>query len=237
MMLRVEHLCKRYGDVEVLHDINFNVSSGDVVALIGGSGSGKSTLLRCIARLLDVSSGCIYFDDVKINDISDFYQKVGMVFQQFNLFNNLSVIDNIILAPVKLKLMSKDEALDKARKLLLEVGLLDKENVYPRSLSGGEAQRVAIVRTLIMNPSVILFDEPTSSLDPKMTKDVLDLISKLIDKGITIILVSHELKFVKEVSNRVIFIKDGSIVTDTSCEEAFNNPKNVYLKEFVNSMM
>lgn len=237
MILRVEHLHKKYGDVEVLRDINFDVSSGEVVALIGASGSGKSTLLRCISRLLNISSGCIYFDGVKINDIGNFYQKVGMVFQQFNLFNNLSVMDNIILAPVKLKLMSKDEALDKARKLLLEVGLLDKENVYPRSLSGGEAQRVAIVRTLIMNPSIILFDEPTSSLDPKMTKDVLDLIKKLIDKGITIILVSHELKFVKEVSSRVIFIKDGSIVTDTSCEEAFNNPKNIYLKEFVNSMM
>lgn len=237
MILRVEHLHKKYGDVEVLRDINFDVSSGEVVALIGASGSGKSTLLRCISRILNISSGCIYFDGVKINDIGNFYQKVGMVFQQFNLFNNLSVMDNIILAPVKLKLMSKDEALDKARKLLLEVGLLDKENVYPRSLSGGEAQRVAIVRTLIMNPSIILFDEPTSSLDPKMTKDVLDLIKKLIDKGITIILVSHELKFVKEVSSRVIFIKDGSIVTDTSCEEAFNNPKNIYLKEFVNSMM
>ena len=236
-MLRIEHISKKYGDNLVLDDVSFNVNRGDVLAIIGGSGSGKSTLLRCISMLDSVSSGNIYLDDLEISTISNYHQRVGMVFQQFNLFNNLSVIDNIILAPCKLKLMTRDDAVKRARELLKEVGLLEKENSYPRNLSGGERQRVAIVRTLIMNPDIILFDEPTSSLDPKMTKDVLDLIRRLVFSGMTIILVSHELKFVREVSKRVIFIHDGHVAYDGDASLAFDNPKDKALREFIGSMM
>lgn len=236
-MLRIEHISKKYGDNLVLDDISFNVNRGDVLAIIGGSGSGKSTLLRCISMLDSVSSGNIYLDDLDISTINNYHQRVGMVFQQFNLFNNLSVIDNIILAPCKLRLMTRDDAVKRARELLKDVGLLEKENSYPRNLSGGERQRVAIVRTLIMNPDIILFDEPTSSLDPKMTKDVLDLIRRLVFSGMTIILVSHELKFVREVAKRVIFIHDGHVAYDGDSSLAFNNPKNKDLCEFIGSMM
>ena len=200
-MLRIEHISKKYGDNLVLDDISFNVNRGDVLAIIGGSGSGKSTLLRCISMLDSVSSGNIYLDDLDISTISNYHQRVGMVFQQFNLFNNLSVIDNIILAPCKLRLMTRGDAVKRARELLKDVGLLEKENSYPRNLSGGERQRVAIVRTLIMNPDIILFDEPTSALDPEMIGEVLDLIKRIADSGKTMLIVSHEMNFVKNVSN------------------------------------
>ena len=196
-MLEVRNLVKSYNKNIVLNDISFTVNKGEVIGIIGESGCGKSTLLRCISRLERINSGAILFDNIKIDAIKNYYEKVGMVFQQFNLFNNLSVLDNIILAPVKLKILSVNEAKKRARKLLKDMNILDKENAFPSNLSGGEKQRVAIARTLIMNPSIILFDEPTSSLDPKMTNEVLELIKKLKELHMTIILVSHELSFVK----------------------------------------
>lgn len=186
-MLEVRNLVKSYNKNIVLNDISFTVNKGEVIGIIGESGCGKSTLLRCISRLERINSGAILFDNIKIDAIKNYYEKVGMVFQQFNLFNNLSVLDNIILAPVKLKILSVNEAKKRARKLLKDMNILDKENAFPSNLSGGEKQRVAIARTLIMNPSIILFDEPTSSLDPKMTNEVLELIKKLKELHMTII--------------------------------------------------
>lgn len=214
-MLEVRNLVKSYNKNIVLNDISFTVNKGEVIGIIGESGCGKSTLLRCISRLERINSGAILFDNIKIDAIKNYYEKVGMVFQQFNLFNNLSVLDNIILAPVKLKIFSVNEAKKRARKLLKDMNILDKENAFPSNLSGGEKQRVAIARTLIMNPSIILFDEPTSSLDPKMTNEVLELIKKLKELHMTIILVSHELSFVKEIVERIIFIENGKIEVDT----------------------
>ena len=232
-MLEIKNMSKSYGDQLVLKNINATVEKGDVIAIIGGSGSGKSSLLRCIDRLCDVSSGEILFNGKNIKNISFYHQKVGMVFQQFNLFPNMTVLENIILAPVKQKIMDRNVAVEKALNLLSSVGLLDKKDSYPKRLSGGEKQRVAIVRTLIMNPDIILFDEPTSSLDPKMTLEILNLIKKLIDLNITILIVSHELGFVKEVAKRVWFLSDGYIVSDTTSKEAFESPKNKELKDFV----
>lgn len=232
-MLEIKNVSKSYGDVDVLKNINVKVNKGDVIAIIGGSGSGKSTLLRCIDRMEEVSSGEIFFNGKNIKDIADYHQRVGMVFQQFNLFPNMSVLDNIILAPIKLKIMDKGKALEEARKLLDSVNLLDKAQSYPNNLSGGEKQRVAIIRTLIMNPDIILFDEPTSSLDPQMTLEVLDLIRKLVNLKITILIVSHELKFVKEVAKRVWFIHDGKIMSDETIVDTFENPNNKILKDFV----
>lgn len=232
-MLEIKNVSKSYGDVDVLKNINVKVNKGDVIAIIGGSGSGKSTLLRCIDRMEEVSSGEIFFNGKNIKDIADYHQRVGMVFQQFNLFPNMSVLDNIVLAPTKLKIMDKGKALEEAKKLLDSVNLLDKADSYPNNLSGGEKQRVAIIRTLIMNPDIILFDEPTSSLDPQMTLEVLDLIRKLVDLKITILIVSHELKFVKEVAKRVWFIHDGKIMSDETTVDTFEKPNNKILKDFV----
>lgn len=235
-MLEIKNLCKSYDDNKVLDNISFNVEKGEVVAIIGGSGCGKSTLLRCINHIEELTSGEILFNGTNINDIPNYHQKVGMVFQQFNLFPHLNVLDNIILAPVKLKIMNKTEAIKKARKLLKDINLLDKEKSYPNNLSGGEQQRVAIIRTLMMNPDVILFDEPTSSLDPEMTKEVLELIKKLVDTNMTILIVSHELKFVKEVSKRVIFLNKGKIASDSSVKNTFNNTENKELMKFLSSI-
>lgn len=235
-MLEIKSLCKSYDDNKVLDNISFNVEKGEVVAIIGGSGCGKSTLLRCINHIEELTSGEILFNGTNINDIPNYHQKVGMVFQQFNLFPHLNVLDNIILAPVKLKIMNKTEAIKKARKLLKDINLLDKEKSYPNNLSGGEQQRVAIIRTLMMNPDVILFDEPTSSLDPEMTKEVLELIKKLVDTNMTILIVSHELKFVKEVSKRVIFLNKGKIASDSSVKNTFNNTENKELMKFLSSI-
>lgn len=235
-MLEIKNLCKSYDDNKVLDNISFNVENGEVVAIIGGSGCGKSTLLRCINHIEELTSGEILFNGTNINDIPNYHQKVGMVFQQFNLFPHLNVLDNIILAPVKLKIMNKTEAIKKARKLLKDINLLDKEKSYPNNLSGGEQQRVAIIRTLMMNPDVILFDEPTSSLDPEMTKEVLELIKKLVDTNMTILIVSHELKFVKEVSKRVIFLNKGKIASDNDVKNTFNNAENKDLMKFLSSI-
>lgn len=234
-MLEVNNLSKSFGDVLVLDNINFVIKKGDIVSIVGPSGSGKSTLLRCLNYLEKPSKGDVIFEGNKVNKIVG--KGIGMVFQQFNLFPNMTVLDNIILSPVKLKIMSYKDALKKACELLEIIGLSDKKDNYPNELSGGQKQRVAIIRTLIMDPDIILFDEPTSSLDPKMTKDVLDLIRRLVFSGMTIILVSHELKFVREVAKRVIFIHDGHVAYDGDSSLAFNNPKNKDLCEFIGSMM
>lgn len=232
-MLELKNVNKYFGDKHVLKNIDLSIKKGEVIAIIGQSGSGKSTLIRCIDRIEEISNGTILFDGKNIQNISNYHQKVGMVFQQFNLFPHLSVLDNIILAPVKLKIMNKDEAIIKAKELLKEIGLEDKINSYPNNLSGGEKQRVAIARTLIMNPEIILFDEPTSSLDPMMTNEVVELVKKLICLNITIIIVSHEITFVKEVAKRIIFISGGKILSDDNVEKTFNNNSNKILKEFI----
>ncbi len=235
-MLEIKNLCKNYGEHRVLDNISFNVDKGEVIAIIGGSGCGKSTLLRCLNHIEEVTEGEILFNGKDINDIPNYHQKVGMVFQQFNLFPHLSVIDNITLAPVKLHLMTKDEATKKARKLLKDINLLEKENSKPGNLSGGEQQRVAIVRTLMMNPDVILFDEPTSSLDPEMTKEVLELIKKLVDTNMTILIVSHELGFVRDVAKRIIFLNKGKIASDDNVKNTFENSTNKELKKFLSNI-
>ena len=235
-MLEVKNLKKSYGNNQVLKGISFKVETGDKIAIVGASGCGKSTLLRCLNLLEKPNSGDIYFHETnitKLKDLSPIREKMGMVFQQFNLFNNLSVLDNIILAPVKLKILSINEAKKRARQLLKDMNILDKENEFPSNLSGGEKQRVAIARTLIMNPKLILFDEPTSSLDPKMTNEVLELIKKLKELDMTIILVSHELSFVKEIVDRIIFIENGKIEVDTKAPFDFKNHKNKKLDDFL----
>ena len=235
-MLEIKNLCKSYGDNKVLNNISFTVDKKEVIAIIGGSGCGKSTLLRCLNHIEEVTSGEILFNGVNISEIPNYHQKVGMVFQQFNLFPHLTVLDNIILAPVKLKIMSKEDAVKKARKLLKDINLLEKEKSYPSNLSGGEQQRVAIIRTLMMNPDVILFDEPTSSLDPEMTNEVLELIKKLTNTDMTILIVSHELNFVKDVAKRVIFLNRGKIASDTDVKHTFENSDNKELNKFLSNI-
>ena len=209
-MLEVKKLKKRFGSNVVLNDISFNVSKGDIISIVGPSGSGKSTLLRCLNLIEKPSSGDIIFEGTSLvgkkADLSLLRQKMGMVFQQFNLFPHLTVIDNITLAPVKLKLMNEVTARKKALELLNTINLKDKAEHYPNELSGGQKQRVAIIRTLIMEPDIILFDEPTSALDPEMIGEVLDLIKKVADTGKTMVIVSHEMNFVKKVSNRVYLL-------------------------------
>ncbi len=235
-MLKINNLCKKYDQKLVLDNISLEINKGDVVALIGSSGSGKSTLLRCINKIENITSGEILFNNQNINQIDNYHQKVGMVFQQFNLFPHLTVLDNIVLAPVKLKILTKEAATKKAKKLLREINLQHKEQSYPNQLSGGEQQRLAILRTLIMNPDIILFDEPTSSLDPQMTNEVLGLINKLTSLGITIIVVSHEINFVKEIATRVLFLNNGKIISDASPKETFNNQENEVLKKFISNI-
>ena len=217
-MLEVKKLKKKFGSNVVLNDISFNVSKGDIISIVGPSGSGKSTLLRCLNLIEKPSSGDIIFEGTSLvgkkADLSLLRQKMGMVFQQFNLFPHLTVIDNITLAPVKLKLMNEVTARKKALELLNTINLKDKAEHYPNELSGGQKQRVAIIRTLIMEPDIILFDEPTSALDPEMIGEVLDLIKKVADTGKTMVIVSHEMNFVKKVSNRVLFIDGGKVIFD-----------------------
>ena len=231
-MIEIKDLCKSYGDKEILSNINLTISDNEIVAIIGKSGCGKSTLLRCISRLENITKGSIYIDNEDINNIKDYYKKVGMVFQSFNLFENLNVLDNLILAPVKLKLMTKDEAIKKAKKYLKDINLLNKINEYPKKLSGGEKQRVAIIRALMENPKIILFDEPTSSLDPQMTQEVLDLMKRLSSLNITIIVVSHEMNFIKEFAQRIIYIDNKKVISDASTNDTFNT-NNENLKEFL----
>ena len=231
-MIEIKDLSKSYGDKEILKNINLIINDNEIVAIIGKSGCGKSTLLRCISRLENITKGSIYIDNENINNIKDYYKKVGMVFQNFNLFENLNVLDNLILAPVKLKLMTKDEAIKKAKNYLKDIGLINKIKEYPKNLSGGEKQRVAIIRALMENPKIILFDEPTSSLDPQMTQEVLDLMKRLSSLNITIIVVSHEMNFIKEFAQRIIYIDNKKVISDASVNDTFNtNDEN--LKEFL----
>ncbi len=220
-MLRVENISKSFGKLKVLKNISLEVNKGDKVVIIGPSGSGKSTFLRCINYLAKPDSGKIYFNDQEIDDnnIGLYRQKIGMVFQNFNLFNNLTVMDNIILASVKLGIYSEKDARKKAMEYLERIGLADKTQVYPSSLSGGQKQRVAIVRTLMMKPEMILFDEPTSALDPEMVKEVQDLMIELANEGMTMIVVTHEVSFVKKVATKIVFMDEGKIILTGTYED------------------
>ena len=229
-MLEVNNLSKSYNDNLVLDNISFSIKKGDIVSVVGPSGSGKSTLLRCI-DLLEKSEGEILFEGKKLYK-GEIGKKIGMVFQQFNLFPHLSVLDNIILAPNKLKLMAKKDATKKAYELLDTIELKDKANSYPNELSGGQKQRVAIIRTLIIDPDIILFDEPTSALDPEMIGEVLELIKEIANTGKTMMIVSHEMGFVKNVSNRVLFLEDGKILFDGKTKDFFDS-SNDRIKGFL----
>ena len=238
-MLEVKKLKKKFGSNVVLNDISFNVSKGDIISIVGPSGSGKSTLLRCLNLIEKPSSGDIIFEGISLigkkADLSLLRQKMGMVFQQFNLFPHLTVIDNITLAPVKLKLMNEVTARKKALELLNTINLKDKAEHYPNELSGGQKQRVAIIRTLIMEPDIILFDEPTSALDPEMIGEVLDLIKKVADTGKTMVIVSHEMNFVKKFSNIVLFIDGGKVIFDGKTKDFFSS-ENIRIKEFLDKI-
>ena len=237
MLLKLENINKKFGKKEVLKNISFEVQDKEIIAIVGQSGSGKSTLLRCINMIDPPTSGIIKYDKynmMKKNiDINKYRMNVGMVFQQFNLFSHLTVIENITLVPIKLGLLTKEKAYKKGEKLLNDIGLLTKENEKPINLSGGEQQRVAIVRALMMEPKLLLFDEPTSSLDPQMTREVLELIKKIATTGMNMMIVSHELNFVKEVATRILFIKEGKIIFDGPKEEFFNNKDNQDIKDFL----
>ena len=234
-MIKVVNLKKQFGDNVVLKDISVTVTPGEAISVIGPSGSGKSTFLRCINGLEEITDGHIYVDELDIADpkvnIDTLRERVGMVFQSFNLFPHLSVTDNITLAPITLNKMSKADANKKAIELLKKVGLEDKAEVFPSSLSGGQKQRVAIARALAMDPEAILFDEPTSALDPEMVGEVLQVMKDLASEGMTMIVVTHEMGFAKEVCDRVIFMADGEIVEESSPEEMFSNPKNERTKK------
>jgi len=236
MILKIEKLSKSFDKKEVLKNINLEIKDKEIIAIIGPSGSGKSTLLRCINMIEKPTKGTIWYDEYNIMkkniNINKYRMNVGMVFQQFNLFPHLNVIDNITLVPVKLGIITPEKAKTKGRKLLKEIGLLSKEKEKPINLSGGEQQRVAIIRSLMMEPKLLLFDEPTSSLDPQMTYEVLELIKKIANDGMNMVIVSHELNFVKEVATRIIFIKDGEIQFDGKKEEFFKS-KEKNIQEFL----
>lgn len=241
-MIEVINLEKEFKGVKVLKGVSIDIKDGEKIAIIGPSGCGKSTFLRCLNCLEDPTSGQIIFDGVDIADMSVdiniHRQKMGMVFQQFNLFNNKTVLENITLAPLLLKkYKTKEEADEAAYKLLDTINLKDKANVYPSTLSGGQKQRVAIIRALAMEPKVLLFDEPTSALDPEMVKEVLELIKKVASKNITMVIVTHEMEFAKEVADRVIFMDGGVIAEQGTPDEVFNNPKHPRTKEFLSKVL
>ena len=245
-ILTVKNLHKSFGDLDVLQGVNTTINKGDVVAIIGPSGCGKSTFLRCLNLLETPTAGEILLRDEHIfnekvclsaAEINLYRQKIGMVFQQFNLFPHLSVIDNITLAPVRLKKSSKEDAEKLAMELLEKVGLADKANAYPSTLSGGQKQRIAIVRALAMNPEIMLFDEPTSALDPEMVGEVLNVMTELAKNGMTMVVVTHEMGFAKEVANRVIFMSDGVIKEENNPKDFFENPKDERLKDFLSKFL
>ncbi len=242
-MLRTKDLHKSFGKLEVLKGITTQIHKGEVVAVIGASGSGKSTFLRCLNLLEEPTKGEVFFQEQNLTnkekgfDINKVREHIGMVFQQFNLFPNMTVLENITLAPMKVKGLSKEEAEEKAMLLLKKVGLEDKKNVYPHTLSGGQKQRVAIARALAMEPSVMLFDEPTSALDPEMVKEVLYVINDLAKEGMTIVIVTHEMGFAKEVATRVMFIHEGVVLEDGTPDDIFNHPKEQRTKEFLDKVM
>ena len=231
-MYEVKKLVKNFDKIKVLKEIDLKVKEGEKIVIIGPSGSGKSTLLRCLGRLERPTSGKIYFNDKDITKIHNTHE-IGMVFQSFNLFENLTVLENITLAPIKTKLLSKQEAIKKAREYLKQIKLEDKENNYPADLSGGQKQRVAIIRALITNPKVILFDEPTSALDREMIEEVLNLMEEVAKEGMTMIVVTHELNFASNFATKIIFMDEGKILESGSPKELFNNPKTERLKEFL----
>ena len=239
--VKVENLKKSFGSLEVLKDINMEVKEGEVVCLIGPSGSGKSTFLRCLNKLEEPTGGVIIVDDydlmAKTSDINKIRENIGMVFQQFNLFSHLSVLQNIMLAPVDRKRLTKEQAEEKAKKLLDRVGLLEKADVYPASLSGGQQQRVAIARALAMEPDIMLFDEPTSALDPEMVGEVLEVMKQLAAEGMTMVVVTHEMGFAREVADRVVFMDGGYIVEEGTPEEVFGNPQNKRTQDFLNKVL
>lgn len=234
-MIKTEHLTKKFGNTVVFKDLNINVEKGERIVIIGPSGSGKSTFLRCLNYLERPTSGKIYFNNEEISDknILEVRKKMGMVFQGFNLFNNLTILENIILAPVTLNIMSKTEATAQAIELLKRIDLADKKDSMPKDLSGGQKQRIAIIRSLIMNPKIMLFDEPTSALDPEMIGEVLDLMNDVAKRGMTMIVVTHELSFARKFASRVIFLADHKIVEDGTPDEVFDHPKTDRLKEFL----
>ena len=241
VILEIKDLHKNYEKQEVLKGISTKVNRGDVIAVIGPSGCGKSTFLRSLNLLEVPTKGQILFEGTDLTDkktnINVVRQKIGMVFQQFNLFPNMTIKDNIMLAPVKLGILSKEEASQKADELLERIGLGDKAQAYPMQLSGGQKQRIAIVRSLAMNPDVILFDEPTSALDPEMVGEVLSVMKELARSGMTMVVVTHEMGFAREVANRVMFINEGVIAEEGTPDEIFSNPKSERLKEFLSRVL
>ena len=240
-LIQVKHLDKSFGSLKVLKDVTVDIYKGDVVCVIGASGSGKSTFLRCLNRLEEPTGGQIFFEGVDITDaktdINKHRQKMGMVFQQFNLFPHMTIMDNLTLAPIKLQGKKKEEIEPEAMKLLERVGLADRANAYPSQLSGGQKQRIAIVRALCMKPDVMLFDEPTSALDPEMVGEVLGVMTDLADEKMTMVVVTHEMGFAREVATRVMFMDGGSFVEENAPEEFFANPKNERLKTFLSKVL
>ncbi|HHU78868.1 MAG: amino acid ABC transporter ATP-binding protein [Caldicoprobacterales bacterium] len=240
-MIKVVDLYKSFGSLEVLRGINNEIHKGEVVCIIGPSGSGKSTFLRCLNLLEEPTRGEVFIDGVSLTEhrdnINKLRQKTGMVFQQFNLFPHMTVMENITLAPIKLKGMKKEEAREKAVSLLRKVGLYDKDNEYPNKLSGGQKQRVAIARALAMDPEIMLFDEPTSALDPEMVGEVLSAMKQLALEGITMVVVTHEMGFAREVGDRILFMDEGMIVEENTPEELFGNPKNERTQSFLSKVL
>ncbi len=240
-MLRVENLKKTYGETEVLKGISCEIKDGEKIVVLGPSGSGKSTFLRCLNMLEAPSGGKIWLNDRELTDentdLGTVRQQMGMVFQHFNLFENLTIMDNIILAPVKTKKMKKAEAKELALSLLKRIGLADKADAYPSQLSGGQQQRVAIVRSLAMKPKVMLFDEPTSALDPEMVGEVLDVMTELADSGMNMVVVTHEMGFAKNVASRILFMDGGYIVEENDPENFFSHPKNPRCREFLSKIL
>ena len=240
-MITVKNLQKSFGNLNVLCGVDIHVHKGEKVVLIGPSGSGKTTLLRCLNLLEQPTSGQVFFEGTDITDpkcdINHIRRKMGMVFQQFNLFPHLSILDNIILAPTKQKLQSRDQAIENAMNLLRRVGLQDKAKNYPRQLSGGQQQRIAIVRALAMNPDVMLFDEPTSALDPEMVGEVLDVMKQLAEDGMTMVVVTHEMGFAREVADRAVFMDGGVIVEEGSPRDVFEHPQQPRTQDFLRKVL
>ena len=240
-MITVKNLQKSFGDLKVLCGVDLHIQKGEKVVLIGPSGSGKTTLLRCLNLLEQPTGGQIFFEGTNITDpkcdINHIRRKMGMVFQQFNLFPHLSILDNIILAPTKQKLQSRAEATENAMNLLRRVGLQDKAKNYPRQLSGGQQQRIAIVRALAMNPDVMLFDEPTSALDPEMVGEVLDVMKQLAEDGMTMVVVTHEMGFAREVADRAVFMDGGVIVEEGSPKDVFEHPQQPRTQDFLRKVL
>ena len=240
-MIRVKGLKKAFGDHLVLKGIDYEIKKGEKIVVVGPSGSGKSTFLRCLNLLEKPTEGEIWFEDQLITDpkvkLDEIREQMGMVFQQFNLFNNLTILKNITLAPVKLKLMSKEEADEKAFQLLDRIGLRDKADAYPSQLSGGQKQRIAIIRALAMNPKMMLFDEPTSALDPEMVGEVLAVMKELADSGMTMFVVTREMGFAREVDTRVVFMDDGQILEENTPQEFFAHPQNPRLQDFLSKVL